>query len=51
MYSSHGFYIDHFLFSGKYNLAALERGYEGVDAKLRKLGARIQRIEKKRETA
>jgi hypothetical protein len=30
MYSSHRFYIDHFLFSGKYNLAALERGQRRI---------------------
>jgi UDP-N-acetylglucosamine 1-carboxyvinyltransferase len=29
----------------------LDRGYEGMDAKLRKLGARIQRVEEKPETA
>jgi UDP-N-acetylglucosamine enolpyruvyl transferase len=29
----------------------LDRGYESMDAKLRKLGARIQRIKEKRETA
>jgi UDP-N-acetylglucosamine 1-carboxyvinyltransferase len=29
----------------------LDRGYESMDAKLRKLGARIQRVEEKQETA